>query len=45
MCWRSALKIDEGKEHGMPMFPKNPELRPLIVSWLKAALMSGGSTN
>jgi dienelactone hydrolase len=32
----STLKIYSGTEHGVPMFAKNPELEPLIVSWLKA---------
>jgi dienelactone hydrolase len=35
---RSTLKIYAGTEHGVPMFPKNAELEPMIVSWLKAQL-------
>jgi dienelactone hydrolase len=35
---QSTLKIYAGSEHGVPMFPKNPELEPMIVSWMKAAL-------
>lgn len=35
---QSTLKIYPGKEHGEPMFGANPELRPLIVSWLKQQL-------
>ncbi len=34
----SVLKIYPGAEHGVPMFDKNPELRPMIVNWLKAQL-------
>ncbi len=26
------------REHGVPMFAKNPELEPMIVAWLKAQL-------
>jgi dienelactone hydrolase len=33
---QSLLKIYSGSEHGVPMFGKNPDLEPLIVSWLKA---------
>ncbi len=35
----SVLKIYPGAEHGVPMFDKNPELRPMIVNWLKAQLL------
>jgi dienelactone hydrolase len=42
---RSMLKIYAGTEHGVPMFSKNPELEPMIVSWLKAQLLSNASTH
>jgi hypothetical protein len=42
---RSMLKIYAGTEHGVPMFAKNPELEPMIVSWLKAQLLSNASTH
>lgn len=42
---QSVLKIYAGSEHGVPMFDKNPELRPMIVSWLKARLVGGTSTD
>ncbi len=32
----STLKLYPGTEHGVPMFAKNAELEPMIVSWLKA---------
>lgn len=32
----STLKLYAGTEHGVPMFAKNAELEPMIVSWLKA---------
>lgn len=35
---QSVLKIYPGTEHGVPMFAKNSELEPMIVSWLKARL-------
>lgn len=41
---RSQLKIYAGTEHGVPMFAKNPELEPMIISWMKAQLMAKGST-
>ena len=42
---RSTLKVYEGSEHGVPMFQKNPELEPMIVSWLKAQLLGRGPTH
>lgn len=39
---RSQLKIYSGTEHGVPMFAKNPELEPMIVSWLKKQLAASG---
>lgn len=35
---RSTLKLYAGTEHGVPMFAKNSELEPMIVSWLRAQL-------
>jgi dienelactone hydrolase len=35
---KSVLKIYEGTEHGVPMFAKNAELEPMIVTWLKAQM-------
>lgn len=35
---QSTVKIYSGTEHGVPMFAKNPELEPLIVTWLKTQL-------
>jgi dienelactone hydrolase len=32
----STFKIYPGKEHGVPLFGKNAELEPMIVTWLKA---------
>ena len=37
---KSTLKIYQGTEHGVPMFAKNAELEPMIVSWLKAQVVS-----
>ena len=37
----STLKLYSGTEHGVPMFAKNAELEPMIVSWLKAQLGGG----
>ncbi|PWU06104.1 MAG: hypothetical protein C5B51_13020 [Terriglobia bacterium] len=34
----SQVKIYPGTEHGVPMFAKNAELEPMIVSWLKMQL-------
>ncbi|PYQ94052.1 MAG: hypothetical protein DMF95_07010 [Acidobacteria bacterium] len=42
---QSTLKIYMGSEHGVPMFPKNPELEPMIVSWMKARLLGHGATH
>ena len=36
----SMLKMHAGTEHGIPMFDKNPDLEPAIVSWLKSELQS-----
>ncbi len=33
---QSKLKLYPGTEHGVPMFPKNSELEPMMVKWLKA---------
>ena len=41
----STLKIYAGEEHGVPMFAKNPDLRPMIVSWLETQLMGAGSSD
>ena len=41
---RSTIKIYAGTEHGVPMFAKNPELQPLIVSWMKAQLVTQRAT-
>ena len=41
---QSKLKIYGGTEHGVPMFSKNPELEPMIVSWLKERLIAKGAT-
>ncbi len=35
----STAKIYDGPEHGLPMFDKNPDLEPALVSWLKAELL------
>jgi len=34
----STAKIFEGTEHGLPMFAKNPDLGPALVSWLTSQL-------
>jgi len=41
----STLKIYQGTEHGVPMFAKNAELEPMIVTWVKTSLAGehGGS--
>jgi hypothetical protein len=39
---KSQLKIYSGTEHGVPMFAKNAELEPMIVSWLKQQLAGSG---
>ncbi len=33
------------REHGVPMFAKNPELEPMIVAWLKAQLPAAAGTH
>ena len=35
----STAKIFAGTEHGLPMFEKNPELGPTLVSWLTSQLI------
>lgn len=35
---QSTVKIYNGTEHGVPMFAKNAELEPMIVTWLKTQL-------
>jgi dienelactone hydrolase len=40
----SMAKIYAGNEHGVPMFPKNPALEPMIVNWLKTQLSSKAGT-
>lgn len=40
---KTTLKIYPGTEHGVPMFAKNAELEPMIVSWLTAQLRGGGA--
>jgi dienelactone hydrolase len=42
---KSLLKIYPGTEHGVPMFEKNAELEPMIVTWLKAQLPAVGGTH
>jgi hypothetical protein len=42
---RSTLKMYSGNEHGVPMFAKNADLEPMIVTWLKAELLAGGRTH
>ena len=42
---KSVLKIYQGTEHGVPMFAKNSELEPMIVTWLKAQLPAAGGTH
>ena len=34
----STAKIYDGPEHGLPMFAKNADLEPALVSWLKKEL-------
>ena len=34
----SMLKIYPGKEHGVPMFATNPDLKPALVKWLQSQL-------
>ena len=35
----STAKIYDGTEHGLPMFEKNADLEPALVSWLKMELV------
>ena len=37
---RSTAKIYGGTEHGLPMFDKNADLEPALLSWLKTELLS-----
>lgn len=42
----STIKIYSGTEHGVPMFSKNADLEPMIVTWLKTQMApsaGGGS--
>jgi dienelactone hydrolase len=41
---QSTIKIYSGTEHGVPMFAKNSDLEPMIVSWLKAQVSSKHGT-
>jgi pimeloyl-ACP methyl ester carboxylesterase len=42
----STVKIYSGTEHGVPMFAKNPDLEPMIVTWLKTQMApSGGGSH
>jgi dienelactone hydrolase len=34
----SVLKISPGREHGVPMFATNPDLKPALVKWLQGQL-------
>ena len=36
---RSTAKIQDGTEHGLPMFAKNAELEPALIAWLKTELL------
>jgi dienelactone hydrolase len=42
---RTTVKIYAGTEHGVPMFAKNTELEPMIVSWLKTQLTGHGGAH
>jgi hypothetical protein len=42
---KSVLKIYSGTEHGVPMFAKNTELKPMLVAWLRAQLSVTGGTH
>lgn len=42
---QSTLKLYPGTLHGVPMFGQNPDLEPMIVSWLKTQLGARGGTN
>jgi len=35
---RSTLKMYGGAEHGVPMFARNPDLEPSLLTWLKSEL-------
>ena len=35
----STAKVYDGPEHGLPMFDKNADLEPALISWLKAELL------
>lgn len=37
---RSTAKIYGGPEHGLPMFEKNPDLKPALMDWLKHELLN-----
>jgi dienelactone hydrolase len=39
----STVKIYSGTEHGVPMFAKNPELEPMVVTWLQSQLAEHGA--
>lgn len=41
----SVLKLYPDKEHGVPMFAKNADLEPAIVSWLKNRLFAREQTH
>jgi len=41
----SMVKLYAGTEHGVPMFAKNAELEPMIVSWLKAQVAGHGGAH
>jgi dienelactone hydrolase len=36
---KSTIQIYPGSAHGVAMFARNSELRPLIVKWLQSQLM------
>lgn len=42
---QSTIKLYAGTEHGVPMFAKNSELEPMIVSWLRAQLATHVGTH
>lgn len=39
---QSTVKLYAGAEHGVPMFQKNAELEPMIVTWLKTQVTGRG---
>jgi dienelactone hydrolase len=41
---KSTIKLYAGTEHGVPMFAKNPELEPMIVTWVKTQLAVKGAS-